>query len=85
MSEAYTDKVWANKNRIIQEFEKKVLKRKIVGVEYDDNNYPIIRLDNGTGIWIQRDDENNGPGVPVHVDLNRSTGEQVETGLWEFH
>jgi len=59
--------------------------KKIVQVEYDERNYPVIRLDDGSAIWIQSDDESNGPGVPVLVqhDPDQPTG-QRETGMWQI-
>lgn len=69
------------RDRIVKAFRAKVLKRKIVNVGYDEDNYPILELDDGSAIFIQGDDENNRPGVAVHLD---STTKE-ETGLWELH
>ena len=77
MSETFAQ----TKDRIVTAFGDKVLKRKIVNVGYDEDNYPVLELDDGSAIWIQCDDENNRPGVPVHREIATDT----ETGLWELH
>jgi hypothetical protein len=54
--------------RLMTNFRLAVLGRKIVDVGYlimDGEAFPCIALDNGDSIIIQRDDECNGPGVPV--------------------
>jgi hypothetical protein len=48
-------------------------------VEYDNDNFPVIRLSDGSGIWVQQDDECNGPGVPVLV--YNEDGEQKELAM----
>jgi hypothetical protein len=52
-------------------------------VVYDDNQYPVIKLSDGSGIWIQCDDESNGPGVAVHVTQDEE-GNQTELGTWQI-
>jgi len=56
----------------------------IVNVYYDDgSNMPVIMLSDGSAIFIQRDDEGNGPGTPVHV--SGESGNQKEVGMWELY
>ena len=63
-------------------FQDKVVGKKITTVYYDkDSGMPVMILDDGAAIFVQRDDEGNGPGVPVHV--SGSPGNQTETGMWE--
>ncbi|MCP4776671.1 MAG: hypothetical protein GY880_20810 [Planctomycetaceae bacterium] len=55
--------------------------RRITHAYYDAASaMPVILLDDGTGIYIQSDDEGNGAGVPVHV--SGDSGNQKETGMW---
>ena len=64
-------------------FRDRVVGRKITTVYYDkDSGMPVMMLDDGAAIFVQRDDEGNGPGVPVHV--SGSPGNQTETGMWEI-
>lgn len=68
---------------VLKTMNSKLKGRKIEKVEYDEENFPVIRLDDGTGIWIQCDDECNGPGVAVHVSQDKD-GEQTEVGTYQL-
>ena len=69
---------------MIEEFLRGVQGKKIVNVYYDKNmeNMPVMMLDDGSAIFIQRDDEGNGAGVPVHV--SEESGNQKEVGMWQI-
>ena len=54
------------KKKIARAFEKKVKGKRIAFVGYDSENFPYLALDDGSAIFIQRDDEGNGAGVAVH-------------------
>lgn len=70
--------------RLPKQFLRGVKGKKIVNVYYDENmeNMPVIMLDDGSAIFIQRDDEGNGAGVPVHV--SGESGNQKEVGMWQI-
>ena len=73
----------SNRKKIEAEFAKRVFGKKIVTVSYQGdggNLFPVIELDDGSAILIQRDDECNGAGVPVHFSTNDDRG----TGMWEI-
>ena len=68
---------------ITDAFQAKVKGRKITTVYYDsESGMPVMILDDGAAIFVQRDDEGNGPGVPVHV--SGKPGNQTETGMWQI-
>ncbi len=77
------------KNKIAKSFEKKVKGKKIAFCGYDSENFPYLALDDGSVIFIQRDDECNGPGVAVHQITKpgniKNTGETVTTYLPEIY
>ena len=77
------------KNKIARAFEKKVKGKKIAFVGYDSENFPYLALDDGSVIFIQRDDEGNGAGVAVHQITKpgsvANTGETVTTYLPEIY
>lgn len=54
------------KKKLANAFSKKVKGKKISFVGYDRENFPYLALDDGSVIFIQRDDEGNGAGVAVH-------------------
>ena len=68
---------------MLKELNSNLVGRKITVVRYDEEAMPVIQLDDGSGIWIQRDDECNGPGVAVHVSLDKE-GNQIERGTWQL-
>jgi len=67
----------------LKEMNANLIGRTIARVRYDDAGFPVIELDDGSGIWIQRDDECNGPGVAVHVSEG-DDGKQIERGTWQL-
>ena len=69
--------------KMLKELNANLIGRTITEVRYDDENMPVIQLDDGTGIWIQCDDECNGPGVAVHVSADKD-GNQIERGTWQL-
>lgn len=77
-------KAISTEEKLAASFLKGIKGRKIVNAYYDENqeNMPTIMLDDGSAIFIQRDDECNGPGVPVHV--SGESGSQTEVGMWEI-
>ena len=54
------------KKKLARAFERKVKGKEISFVGYDSENFPYLALDDGSVIFIQRDDEGNGAGVAVH-------------------
>ena len=71
------------KTRLPKKFLAAVKGQKIVKAYYDsESGMPVLMLDDGAAIFVQQDDEGNGPGVPVHVA--GAAGKQVETGMWEI-
>lgn len=69
--------------RLSNAFCEGVAGRRITHAYYDESTgMPVIMLDDKTAIFIQRDDEGNGAGVPVHV--SGDSGNQKETGMWEI-
>ena len=75
----------AIKKKLTNAMNNLIVGLKVHKVGYDQNNFPVIWLEDGSAIWIQSDDECNGPGVPVHVrnDPKKPTG-QIETGMWQI-
>ena len=74
----------SNKNKTETAFAKKVVGKKIVSVFYEKMGgelFPILELDGDACLLIQRDDECNGPGVPVVYTLNDDKG---RTGMWQL-
>jgi hypothetical protein len=71
------------KTQLPKKFLAAVRGQKIVNAYYDgESGMPVLMLDDGAAIFVQQDDEGNGPGVPVHVA--GEAGKQVETGMWEI-
>lgn len=74
--------------KIATDFAVKVMGRTITGAYYDEaSGMPVILLDEGkAAIFIQRDDEGNGPGVPVlcHTSIHTDGEQQEETGMWQI-
>jgi hypothetical protein len=70
--------------KLAYNFAVKVIGRSITGAYYDEaSGMPVIMLDEGeAAIFIQRDDEGNGPGVPVLCHTEQ--GQQKETGMWQI-
>jgi len=65
---------------IKSEFVKRVQGRVITNAYYDDATLmPVLVLDDGTGIFIQSDDEGNDAGVPIHV-----AQDATEKGLYQI-
>ena len=77
------------KKKIAKAFERKVKGKKIAFVGYDSENFPYLALDDGSVIFIQRDDEGNGAGVAVHQITKpgnaSNTGKTITTYLPEVH
>jgi hypothetical protein len=73
----------SNMPEFLKKLNKQLKGLKIVEVSYDGENFPIINLSDGSGIWIQCDDECNGPGVAVHVTVDKE-GKQSELGTWQM-
>lgn len=74
----------APETRLPKKFLAAVRGQKIVNAFYDgETGMPVLMLDDGAGIFVQQDDEGNGPGVPVHVA--GEAGQQVETGMWQIN
>tara|TARA_Y100000401_G_scaffold108989_1_gene104757 strand:- start:582 stop:833 length:252 start_codon:yes stop_codon:yes gene_type:complete len=69
-------------DRLAGEFAKRVVGKRIKRVYYDECSQPVFILENETEIAIQRDDENNGPGVPVHWGFEKDN-EKEPVGMWE--
>jgi hypothetical protein len=67
---------------VVNELNERLKGLQIDRVEYDDDAFPVIRLSDGSGIWIQKDDECNGPGVPVLV--YQENNEQKELGMYQI-
>jgi len=71
------------KTQLPKKFLAAVKGRKIVNAYYDsESGMPVLMLDDGAAIFVQQDDEGNGPGVPVHVA--GEAGKQVEIGMWQI-
>ena len=71
------------KTRLPKEFMKGVVGKKIVNVYYDEaSSMPVIMLEDKSAIFVQSDDEGNGPGVPVHV--SGEGDKQEEVGMWQI-
>lgn len=70
--------------KLADNFAVKVVGRTITGVYYDEaSGMPVILLDEGkAAVFIQRDDEGNGPGVPVLC--HTEDGQQKEIGMWQI-
>lgn len=69
--------------QLSEKFLAAVKGRKIANAYYDsESGMPVLMLDDGAAIFVQRDDEGNGPGVPVHVA--GEAGKQVEIGMWQI-
>ena len=71
-----------NRKRLQDAFAEKVHGKKILSAFYERSGgdfYPIIELEGGACLVIQRDDECNGAGVPVYFDSQDERG----TGLWQ--
>ncbi len=77
------------KKKLANEFGKKVKGKKIAFCGYDSENFPYLALDDGSVIFIQRDDEGNGAGVAVHQFTKpgsvANTGETITTYLPEVY
>lgn len=72
-----------NKKKTETAFAKKVVGKKIVSVLYEKMGgelFPVLELDGEACLLIQRDDECNGPGVPVYFDKTEERG----TGMWQL-
>lgn len=57
----------------LKKLSDRLVGRKIEVISYVKSGgmkFPFIGLDDGSGIWIQQDDEGNGPGVAVHVPID---------------
>ena len=78
-----------DKNKFAKPFEKRVRGKKIVSCGYTSDNFPYLLLDDGSAIFIQRDDEGNGAGVAVHEFTKagsiKKSGEVVTTYLPEVY
>ena len=71
------------KTRLPKAFMKDVVGKKIVNVYYDEaSSMPVIMLEDKSAIFVQSDDEGNGPGVPIHV--SGEGGDQKEVGMWQI-
>tara|TARA_R100001244_G_scaffold96261_1_gene72085 strand:- start:847 stop:1083 length:237 start_codon:yes stop_codon:yes gene_type:complete len=73
----------SNMPEFLKKLNKQLKGLKIVEVSYDGDNFPIISLSDGSGIWVQCDDECNGPGVAVHITTDKD-GKQTELGTWQM-
>lgn len=74
----------SNKNKIVDAFHRAIVGKKIKGAVYHLDggmHFPVILLEDDTCIYIQRDDECNGPGVPV---IYSSSDDKGRTGMWEL-
>ena len=75
------------KKKLANAFGRKVKGKKISFVGYDSENFPYLALDDGSVIFIQRDDEGNGAGVAVHQITKpgsaANTGKTITTYLPE--
>ena len=73
----------ANMKKMLKQLNDKLRGRTSKNIYYDHKDFPVIHLDDDTGIWIQRDDECNGPGVAVHVSQDKD-GKNVEVGTFQL-
>lgn len=74
----------SNKSKIVNEFHSAIVGKTIKGATYDTDggmHFPIIVLEDNSYIVIQRDDECNGPGVPVLYSVDDDKGRK---GLWQL-
>lgn len=75
----------SSKNKIVDAFNRAVVGKKIKGAVYykdeDGLHFPVIVLEDDSYVVIQRDDECNGPGVPVFYSVDDN---KARKGLWQL-
>lgn len=74
----------SSKNKIVEAFNREIAGKKIKGATYHTEgglHFPVIVLEDDSCIFIQRDDEGNGPGVPI---LYSAEDNKAPKGLWQL-